>query len=76
MAKVHSGADVKSRFKPLSEADIEAYSDDASFRKGCGTQQRSTLQEALETLHDFKEVVTFKLTGGWVRDEKKLSAKR
>jgi uncharacterized Zn finger protein len=34
MAKVHTGADVKSQFKPLSEADIEASSDDASFRKG------------------------------------------
>jgi hypothetical protein len=34
MAKVHTGADVKSQFKPLSEADIQAYSDDASFRKG------------------------------------------
>ncbi len=33
MAKVHTGADVKRQFKPLSEADIEAYSDDASFRK-------------------------------------------
>ena len=30
-----------------------------------GTQQQATLQEALETLHDFKEVLTFKLTGGW-----------
>src|SRR2546425_1826539 len=34
MAKVHTGAEVKSQFKPLSEADIEASSDDASFRKG------------------------------------------
>ncbi len=34
MAKVHTGADVKRQFKPLSEADIEASSDDASFRKG------------------------------------------
>ena len=34
MAKVHTGADVKRQFKPLSEADIQAYSDDASFRKG------------------------------------------
>jgi hypothetical protein len=24
----------------------------------------------------FKEVITFKLTGGWVRDETKLSAKK
>jgi len=32
MAKVHTGADVKRQFKPLAEADIEAYSDDASFR--------------------------------------------
>ena len=41
-----------------------------------GTQQPLTLQEMLEALHDFKEVVTFKLTGGWVRDERKLSAKK
>jgi hypothetical protein len=34
MAKVQTGADVKGQFKPLSEADIQAYSDDASFRKG------------------------------------------
>jgi uncharacterized Zn finger protein len=34
MAKIHTGADVKSQFKPLSEADLQAYSDDASFRKG------------------------------------------
>ena len=34
MAKIQTGADVKSQFKPLSEADIQAYSDDASFRKG------------------------------------------
>ena len=34
MAKVLTGADVKGRFKPLSEADIQASSDDASFRKG------------------------------------------
>jgi hypothetical protein len=34
MAKVLTGADVKRQFKPLSEADIEASSDDASFRKG------------------------------------------
>jgi hypothetical protein len=41
-----------------------------------GTQQQMTLQEMLEALHDFKEVVTFKLTGGWVRDETKPSANR
>ena len=41
-----------------------------------GTQQQITTQETLDALHDFKEVVTFKLTGGWVRDEKKLSAKK
>ncbi len=34
MAKIQTGADVKRQFKPLSEADIQAYSDDASFRKG------------------------------------------
>ncbi|HEX6557587.1 MAG TPA: hypothetical protein VF026_32785 [Ktedonobacteraceae bacterium] len=34
MAKVLTGANVKGQFKPLSEADIRALSDDASFRKG------------------------------------------
>ncbi len=34
MAKVHTGADVKSQFKQLSEADLQAYSDEASFQKG------------------------------------------
>jgi len=34
MAKVHTGADVKSQFKKLSEADLRAYSDEASFQKG------------------------------------------
>src|SRR3989442_15882758 len=32
-----------------------------------GTQQQLFLQEMLEELHDFKEVVTFKLAGGWSR---------
>ncbi len=41
-----------------------------------GTQQQMTLQEMLEALHDFKEVVTFKLTGGWMRDEAKPSTKK
>ena len=40
-----------------------------------GARQPLTIQEMLEALHDFKEVVTFKVTGGWVRDEAKLSAK-
>jgi uncharacterized Zn finger protein len=34
MAKVHTGADMKSQFKQLSEADLRAYSDEASFQKG------------------------------------------
>jgi uncharacterized Zn finger protein len=34
MAKVHTGADVKSQFMQLSEADLRAYSDEASFQKG------------------------------------------
>ncbi len=41
-----------------------------------GTQQPLNLQETLEALHDFKDVVTFKLTGGWVRDEAKPPAKK
>ena len=39
--------------------------DRAAWKRGI--QQPSTLQDSLETLHDFKEVVTFKLTGGWSR---------
>jgi len=41
-----------------------------------GTQQQLSLQEMLEELHDFKEVVTFKVTGGWVRDERKIPAQK
>ncbi len=41
-----------------------------------GTQQHMTMQEMLGALHDFKEVVTFKVTGGWMRDEAKPSAKK
>src|SRR2546421_4074037 len=43
MAKIQTGADVKGQFKPLSEADIQAYSDDTSFRKGYD----SYLQQAI-----------------------------
>lgn len=31
-----------------------------------GMQQPLTLQETVDALHDFKEVVTFKVTGGWM----------
>jgi len=41
-----------------------------------GTQQPLNLQETLEALHDFKEVITFKVTGGWMRDEAKPSTKK
>jgi uncharacterized Zn finger protein len=34
MAKIQTGADVKSQFKLLSEATIQAFTDDASFQKG------------------------------------------
>jgi hypothetical protein len=34
MAKVHTGADVKNQFEPLSEADLQASCDEASFQKG------------------------------------------
>jgi hypothetical protein len=37
--------------------------DRAAWKRGM--QQPLTMQEALEALHDFKEVVTFKITGGW-----------
>jgi hypothetical protein len=36
-----------------------------------GTRVQGTIQDALSVLHDFKEVVTFKVTGGWMRVEKK-----
>jgi len=35
-----------------------------------GTQQQQTFQESLESLHDFKEVLTFKITGGWMPSSK------
>lgn len=41
-----------------------------------GTQRHLTMQEMLDTLHDFKEAVTFKVTGGWMRDEAKPSTKK
>lgn len=41
-----------------------------------GTQQQMSMQETLDALHDFKEVVTFKVTGGWMRDEAKSSTKK
>ncbi len=31
-----------------------------------GDQQTIMLQEALDAMHDFKEVITFKVTGGWM----------
>lgn len=31
-----------------------------------GVQRPLTLQETLDALHDFKEVVTFRVTGGWM----------
>jgi hypothetical protein len=34
MATIHTGADMISQFKPLSEADLQAYSDEAGFHKG------------------------------------------
>jgi hypothetical protein len=41
-----------------------------------GTQQQLTPQEMLEELHDFKEVVTFKLEWGWGREEADLPAQK
>ena len=41
-----------------------------------GTQQQMSMHETLDALHDFKEVVTFKVTGGWMRDEAKSSTKK
>src|SRR5205085_1913807 len=32
-----------------------------------GTQQQLSFQEGIDELHDFREVVTFKPTGGWSR---------
>jgi SWIM zinc finger len=34
MAKTQTGADLKKRFAPLSEADIQAFTDDKSYQKG------------------------------------------
>lgn len=34
MTRVHTGADVKGQFQPLTETDVHALSDEASFRKG------------------------------------------
>lgn len=48
--------------------------DHATWKRG--TQQLLTLQETLDALHDFRDMVTFKLTGGWVKDERQPSAKR
>jgi len=41
-----------------------------------GTQQQMSMHETLDALHDFKEVVTFKVTGGWMRDEAESSTKK
>jgi hypothetical protein len=41
-----------------------------SGTKEQGTEQ-GTVQNVLSVLHDFKEVVTFKVTGGWMKDERK-----
>src|SRR5690349_20984732 len=41
-----------------------------------GMRQLLTLQETLDALHDFREVVTFKITGGWVKDERQSSAQK
>jgi hypothetical protein len=41
-----------------------------------GMHQQMTMEEMLEELHDFKEVVTFKVTGGWMVDKTKSSAKK
>jgi len=34
MVKVQTGADVRGKFKPLSEADIQTHTGGASFQKG------------------------------------------
>jgi hypothetical protein len=33
-----------------------------------GYASTNAMEEMLEELHDFKEVVTFKMTGGWMLD--------
>src|SRR5260221_5820997 len=47
MAKVHTGADMKSQFKQLSEADLRAYSDEASFQKGYNYYLHHAIVEAI-----------------------------
>ncbi|HEY1351940.1 MAG TPA: hypothetical protein VGF67_20155 [Ktedonobacteraceae bacterium] len=44
---------------------------DREVWKSGATLVHKTMQDFLNVLHDFKEVVTFELTGGWIRDEKK-----
>ncbi len=41
-----------------------------------GMHQQMTMEDMLEELHDFKEVVTFKVTGGWMQDKTKSSEKK
>lgn len=48
--------------------------DKATWKQG--TNQQMTMEEMFEELHDFKEVVTFKVTGGWMPDTEKSSKKK
>lgn len=45
MAKVQNGADLKGQFEPLSEDDIQALTDGASFRKGYQSYLNHALTE-------------------------------
>jgi len=56
MAKIQTGAEVKGQFKSLAEADLQVYCDDAGFRKGYDYYLQ----------HLIKEVLTVKVTRGWV----------
>ena len=47
MVRAHTGMDAKAQFKPLSEADIQTYTDDASFQKGYSYYLNHSIVEPL-----------------------------
>jgi len=47
MVRAHTGMDAKAQFKPLSEVDIQSYTDDASFQKGFSYYLNRTIVEPI-----------------------------
>ena len=47
MVRAHTGMDAKAQFKPLSEVDIQSYTDDASFQKGFSYYLNHTIVEPI-----------------------------